>query len=78
MAKQTNSPTETSGAGVAAATVMDQGPGIESEALAVPTDYEKIARLAYSYWQERGCPNGSPDDDWFRAECELQKQVFGQ
>ena len=39
--------------------------GIEHPAM----DQEDIARLAYFYWEERGCPNGSPDEDWFRAEA---------
>ena len=26
-------------------------------------EHEEIARLAYRYWQERGCPIGSPDED---------------
>lgn len=34
---------------------------------------EEIARLAYSYWQARGCPEGSPEEDWQRAEDELRK-----
>jgi len=38
-------------------------------------DREEIERLAYSYWQERGCPIGSPDEDWYRAEKDLQKLV---
>ena len=29
---------------------------------------EKIALLAYAYWEQRGCPVGSPEEDWFRAE----------
>jgi len=29
---------------------------------------DDIARLAYHLWEERGCPIGSPDEDWFRAE----------
>jgi len=33
--------------------------------------HEAIARLAYAIWQERGCPWGSPDEDWLRAEREL-------
>jgi len=31
----------------------------------------KIAVLAYQFWQERGCPVGSPDEDWLRAEREI-------
>jgi hypothetical protein len=34
-------------------------------------NYEQIASLAYQLWQERGCPEGSPDEDWLRAEQEL-------
>ncbi len=32
---------------------------------------EKIALLAYSYWEARGRQGGSPDDDWYRAEREV-------
>jgi hypothetical protein len=35
--------------------------------------HEEISRLAYSYWQARGCPIGSPEEDWFRAETELRQ-----
>ena len=34
-----------------------------------------IARLAYSYWEARGYTNGSPEEDWLRAEQELRAQV---
>ncbi len=30
-----------------------------------------IAALAYRFWQERGCPEGSPEIDWLRAERQL-------
>jgi hypothetical protein len=33
---------------------------------------EQIAILAYHFWHERGCPDGSPEVDWFRAELHLQ------
>jgi hypothetical protein len=33
---------------------------------------EEIARLAYAYWEERGRPLGSAEEDWFRAERELR------
>lgn len=29
---------------------------------------QAIANLAYELWQQRGCPVGSPEDDWNRAE----------
>jgi len=36
---------------------------------------EKIALLAYSYWEARGRKGGSPEDDWFRAEREVLQSV---
>ena len=30
-----------------------------------------VARLAYLYWEARGCQGGSPEADWLRAEQEL-------
>jgi hypothetical protein len=33
---------------------------------------EEIARLAEKYWAERGWPDGSPEQDWLRAEQELK------
>jgi hypothetical protein len=35
---------------------------------------EQVAILAYSYWQQRGCPDGCPEEDWFRAEKQLASQ----
>jgi hypothetical protein len=37
-------------------------------------DETRIAALAYQLWQERGCPIGSDQDDWFRAETMLRSQ----
>ena len=34
--------------------------------------YEDIAALAYSLWEARGCPEGTPDEDWFNAEKALK------
>jgi Protein of unknown function (DUF2934) len=31
-------------------------------------DLIEVRRRAYLFWEERGCPDGSPDEDWFRAE----------
>jgi hypothetical protein len=36
---------------------------------------ERIALLAYSYWEERGCHGGSPEEDWLRAEREVLGQL---
>jgi hypothetical protein len=33
---------------------------------------EDIAALAHSLWQARGCPEGSSEEDWFRAAHELR------
>jgi hypothetical protein len=30
-----------------------------------------IAELAYYLWRERGCPDGSPEEDWYKAELML-------
>ena len=32
-----------------------------------------IAELAYYLWRERGCPNGSPEEDWYRAELIIDR-----
>ena len=34
-------------------------------------DQDQIAALAYALWEARGCPEGSPEDDWFQAEQQL-------
>jgi hypothetical protein len=34
---------------------------------------KEIAALAHQFWQARGCPNGTPEEDWFRAEQEISK-----
>jgi hypothetical protein len=34
--------------------------------------HEDIAALAHSLWQARGCPEGSPDEDWLHAVHQLR------
>ncbi|MFN0106758.1 MAG: DUF2934 domain-containing protein [Bryobacteraceae bacterium] len=34
-------------------------------------DTREIEERAYQSWLKRGCPMGSPEEDWFRAEREL-------
>jgi hypothetical protein len=34
---------------------------------------EHIAALAYEFWKLRGRPIGSPEEDWFRAEKQLNQ-----
>ena len=38
-----------------------------------PTHGE-IAALAYSLWEARGCPEGSPEEDWLNAEGALNEK----
>jgi Protein of unknown function (DUF2934) len=35
---------------------------------------EEVAIRAYRRWEERGCPIGSPEEDWFRAEEEIRSE----
>jgi Protein of unknown function (DUF2934) len=37
--------------------------------------HDEIATLAYELWQARGCPYGSPEEDWLRAESELRSRA---
>lgn len=32
---------------------------------------EQVALLAYQLWEQRGCPEGSSEEDWLQAEQEL-------
>ncbi len=32
-----------------------------------------IAELAYYLWRERGCPDGSPEEDWYKAELIIDR-----
>lgn len=33
--------------------------------------HEDVAILAHELWEARGCPDGSPDEDWFHAARQL-------
>jgi Protein of unknown function (DUF2934) len=46
-------------------------PAAKKQAAPAPTR-EEIARLAEKFWAERGWPEGSPEQDWLRAEHELK------
>jgi hypothetical protein len=37
-------------------------------------DSRRTALLAYEFWRARGCPEGSPEQDWFLAEEQLRHQ----
>jgi hypothetical protein len=38
--------------------------------------HDDIAALAHELWQARGCPEGSPDEDWFEAVKELRLRTL--
>jgi hypothetical protein len=37
--------------------------------------HAEIAALAYEYWQARGCPHGSSQEDWFHAAEVLRSRA---
>jgi len=39
--------------------------------------HAEIAERAHALWQARGCPLGSPDEDWFHAAHELRARSEG-
>jgi Protein of unknown function (DUF2934) len=40
--------------------------------------HDDIAALAHELWQARGCPDGSPQEDWHRASKELRARAVGR
>jgi hypothetical protein len=36
--------------------------------------HAEIAALAYELWHARGCPTGSPEEDWFHAAEQLRSR----
>jgi hypothetical protein len=40
--------------------------------------HNEIAALAHEFWCARGCPEGSGDEDWFRATKELRLRALAQ
>jgi hypothetical protein len=36
--------------------------------------HNDIAALAHELWQARGCPEGSPEEDWFEAVKKLRSR----
>lgn len=34
-----------------------------------------VAELAYRLWEERGCPEGSPGEDWYKAEFIIDHEL---
>ena len=50
------------------------GGGSREISATIRPDQANIARLAYLYWLERGCPIGSPEKDWSQAEQDLKNE----
>jgi hypothetical protein len=59
--------TESQTSQIVEAANLDSGPVFDLEAVAV---------LAYSYWEARGCPHDSPEEDWLMAESELRNRLL--
>lgn len=57
--------------------VPTESPAVD-EAAAAAGNHDEARQLAYSYWQARGCPDGSPEEDWLLAERELSSRADGQ
>jgi len=59
---------------MATATALLNKPTSESKrknsATAAP-EFDHVAERAYTLWESRGRPIGSPEEDWFKAEQEL-------
>jgi hypothetical protein len=56
----------------AAKAAKPRKPAAKKQTPAPAPTREEIARLAEKYWAERGWPEGSPEQDWLRAEQELK------
>lgn len=51
--------------------VLEAPPAVTPQAELPVVTADEIAERAYAYWVQRGCPMGSPDQDWLRAEHDL-------
>jgi hypothetical protein len=65
---------ETSAPAVAVQPAVETPAAKAPEAPASRPTLEEIAQLAYSYWEARGYQGGSQEEDWLRAERELNAQ----
>jgi hypothetical protein len=50
------------------------GESFRAAATVSPTESE-IATVAYRFWRDNGCPVGSDQEDWFRAEAALKNDL---
>jgi hypothetical protein len=49
-------------------------PNRETEPQDLEQERQEIARLAYSYWESRGCIDGHDVEDWLMAEEEVRSR----
>ncbi len=76
---------ETSAGSAAAPAFETQTPGSTDEApiakkanpdldaLLAALEHQRIAAVAYFFWQQRGCPHGSSEEDWFQAKQHIRE-----
>jgi hypothetical protein len=50
--------------------------GTSRAILGADSYHDDIARLADHFWEQRGHAEGSPDEDWLRAEQEYRRTVL--
>ncbi len=50
---------------------------VKTAATESPTESE-IAKVAYQLWLDNGCPFGSDQEDWFRAEAMLKNALVAK
>ena len=50
--------------------IFDPAPG--ETGFSKSMDKDAMAAIAYRFWMDRGCPMGSDQEDWFRAEAMLK------
>ncbi len=58
--------------GLGTTPLSDSGANLRDRAETTALSHDEIAAHAYRCWHERGCPEGSPEEDWNRAERELR------
>ena len=56
--------------GTVAGSLATQPGGAQATSLS----QEKIAMRAYEKWCQRGCPDGTAEQDWYEAETELRTE----
>ncbi len=55
-------------------TTTSTGPEYGTKIAAESPTEERISALAYELWIQRGCPIGTPEEDWCRAEEQLNQR----